>query len=86
MIQDEAKKHDSVFFAFAGEGHDLIRLDIECEDMSGWLIPNTKVKEFEKLWEKDNSMVFLKDWADYFIWAVWEIIEEKIVVFFKAYA
>ena len=39
LIQDEAKKHNAIFFADAGDGHDLETPELECEDMMGWLIP-----------------------------------------------
>ena len=45
-----------MFFAFAGEGNDIIFPGIEGEDMTGWLIPHEYVEEFEHVWNKDHSL------------------------------
>lgn len=85
LIQDEARKHNAVFFAFAGEGREIFLPDIECDDMSGWLIPMEKADEFEKEWNVDNSGSHLEKWSDYFTWAEWSEQNGVISVQFNSY-
>lgn len=68
LIQSAAAQQGAVFFAQAGDGHDYQTPDMECEDMMGWLIPNSAVSVFESIWnagDPDDS------WTQYFCWAVW---------------
>ena len=80
LIQDEAKKHNAIFFADAGDGHDLETPELECEDMMGWLIPVVRAEEFEPLWE--DSKVD-DDWTDYFTWAIWSLDGGEIHISFE---
>lgn len=80
LIQEEAKKHNAIFFADAGDGHDLETPELECEDMMGWLIPVERAAEFEPLWE--DSKVD-DDWTDYFTWAIWSLDRGKIHISFE---
>ncbi len=50
IVQNSAKDQGRVFFLDCGEGHDLITDEIDCEDLSGWLIKEDDVDEFEPLW------------------------------------
>lgn len=80
LIQAEAKKRDSVFFADAGDGNDFETAELEGETMMGWLIPSEKVKEFEPLWEAsevDDS------WSDFFQWAVWSMDADNVKIHFE---
>ena len=85
MIQDEAEKQDAVFFAFAGEGHELNLSNLEGEDMTGWLIPKNQLDSFEPEWSKDNSLVALEKWEEYFVWAEWSMQDKKVSISFKIY-
>lgn len=85
LIQDAAAKRDAVFFAFAGEGNDLILTNIECEDMTGWLIPQNKAAEFEPEWKASSDLDHLERWSDYFLWAEWKLNNGKIQIEFKRY-
>ena len=75
LIQAEANKQGAIFFADAGDGHDLVTHDMECEDMMGWLIPFNLAVTFEQFW-KENKVD--DTWSDYYIWAVWYIDEGSI--------
>lgn len=48
IVQQEAKKKDSVFFCDCGQGDESIKDGIECESMFGWLIPENDAERFEK--------------------------------------
>ena len=85
LIQDEAAKTGAVFFAFAGEGRDIILPNLEGEDLSGWLIPADKADEFEKEWKTDNSLNHLEKWSDYFMWAEWSEQNGAISIQFNSY-
>lgn len=82
MIQDEAAKIQSVFFADCGEGNDLVTDTLECEDMRGWLIPDAQADEFEKIFL--NSDVG-DEWLDLMCWAEWEKQNDIISVKFNWY-
>lgn len=49
IVQKRAKETGHIYFLDTGEGHELITDELDCEDLSGWLIPNAKVKNFEKM-------------------------------------
>ncbi len=80
LIQQEAEKKDCVFFADAGDGHELITDTLECEDMTGWLIPKSKAKEFEPMWKRDQVP---QSWTDFFTFAIWEKDENTIKIKFE---
>jgi hypothetical protein len=85
LIQDEAARQNAVFFVFAGEGNDIDLPELEGEDMSGWLIPQDRVAEFEPAWTKDHSMSALEQWSDFFTWAVWEEHGGTVTISFETY-
>lgn len=70
LIQQEAEKTDCIFFADAGDGHELITDTLECEDMMGWLIPKSMAKEFEPMWKR--YQVPHQSWTDFYTFAIWE--------------
>ena len=55
LVQEEAKKRNSVFFCDCGQGDVFENDSIECEDLCGWLIPNNKVDEFEPHFIKNSE-------------------------------
>ena len=57
LIQAEAEKKDSVFFADAGDGNEFATSTMEGEDMMGWLVPKEKVEEFEGEAEVEKVVV-----------------------------
>lgn len=80
LIQEEAKKSHSVFFAYAGDGNDFETPTMEGEEIMGWLIPKEKEQNFEQLWitnTVDDS------WSDFFTWAVWSMTDGNISISFE---
>jgi len=80
LIQTEAGKKNSVFFADAGDGNEFATSTMEGEVMMGWLVPKEKAEDFEPLWEKDSVD---DSWSDFFTWAVWTKDGESIHVHFE---
>lgn len=81
LIQNEAAKKEKVFFLDAGDGRDFETNDMEGEDLTGWLIPSSKVDEFKIVWEKDEAD---DDWIDFFTFVSWQKKDGRITVTFKA--
>ena len=80
LVQVEARKQNSVFFADAGDGNEFETAIMEGENMMGWLIPKEHISEFEALWEEskvDDS------WSDFFKWAVWSRKGDKVEISFE---
>ncbi|WP_102337697.1 hypothetical protein [Collinsella provencensis] len=50
IVQEAASELGRVFFLYSGEGHDLITEEIDCENLSGWLVKQDDIEEFESLW------------------------------------
>ena len=86
LIQEAAADENAIFFAYAGDGNEIILPDIEGEEMMGWLIPNEKVAEFEPEWNASNSESALERWGDYFLWAEWQLVNGEIKIEFKRYS
>jgi len=80
LIQEEAKKKDSVFFADAGDGNDFETPELECENMMGWLIPSDKVEKFKRVWETNEVD---DSWTDFFVWAVWSVRGKTVSIRFE---
>lgn len=81
LIQKEAAKKEEVFFLDSGDGRDFELKDMEGEDLTGWLIPSSKVDEFKTVWEKDEVD---DEWIDFLVFVSWENEGNKITVTFKA--
>ena len=79
LVQKEALKKDSVFFLDSGEGHIFENESMEYSDLSGWLVPREKAKEFEKEYMKKWGDP--EGWDDYFCWAEWENEENPKISF-----
>ena len=80
LIQQAAQQQGGVFFAFAGEGNEFSFPEMEGEDMSGWLIPESYAVDFELEWAISNSISHLEAWSNYFVWAEWKVDEQNGVV------
>ena len=80
LVQAEAKKHNAVFFADAGDGNDFETSTMEGENIMGWLIPADRAEEFETLWRKSEVD---DKWTDFFVWAVWSIKGESLTIHFE---
>lgn len=80
LIQEEAERKNSVFFADAGDGNDFETPTMEGEEMMGWLIPKEKADEFMPLWEKGKVD---DTWSAYYTWALWEINNNSVKIRFE---
>ena len=80
LIQEEAEKKNSVFFADAGDGNDFETPTMEGENMMGWLIPSEQAKEFEQVWKTSDVD---DSWSDFFVWAVWSKSKGNINISFE---
>lgn len=80
IVQQKAKDFDSIFFLDAGDGNDFIFNDIEGENLTGWLIPNTKINEFRTVWELDNVD---DKWVEFFCFVIWKQENSKLTVSFE---
>lgn len=80
LVQKEAQQSNSVFFLDAGDGRDFVTDEMEGEDLSGWLIPMSKVEEFTPIWKSDS----VDDaWTDFFCFAVWKSVDADITISFN---
>ena len=68
IVQRTAKRDGNVFFLECEDGNDSEVNGIEVCDLQGWLIPESKVDEFNPIWEKDEVD---DEWVDFFKFATW---------------
>ena len=78
IVQDAAKRMGCVFFLDAGDGRDFETDSFEGEDLMGWLIPESKLSDFEKEWETGDVS---DDWSDFYKWAIWENASDPTIKF-----
>lgn len=71
IVQGAAKERGAVFFLFCGEGHDLVTDEIDCQDLSGWLVPEGEVADFEPIWRDGNWKAMTSEQAARMVTAVW---------------
>ena len=83
IVQSAAAERGSVFFLFCGEDHDLITDEIDCQDLSGWFIPEDDAEDFESKWRKSNWSALTEDQSDRMVTAVWSGTPENISVRFE---
>ena len=80
IVQVKANSMNMSFFLDCGEGNDFENDNIECENLTGWLIPNNKVEEFNKCFLKDDIG---DEWADNIVIAKWRIQKDKVLIDFE---
>nr|DAJ33421.1 MAG TPA: hypothetical protein [Caudoviricetes sp.] len=49
IVQKRVKETGHIYFLDTGEGHELITDELDCKDLSDWLILNAKVKILKKI-------------------------------------
>lgn len=84
IVQQAAEKRGRVFFLDAAEGNDLITDEIDCSDLSGWLIKPEEIFEFETFWRNDEESMPDKFTIDMVI-AHWSWVENDISIDFEFY-
>lgn len=82
LVQKEAQKYDSVFFADCGEGKIFEYDTFECEDCMGWLIPSDSVAEFERLFTTHKEDDF-NDYEKCYVYMDYNITNNIINISFK---
>ena len=78
IVQNTAKQRKCVFFTDAGDGREFETDILEGEDLMGWLIPESKLSEFEKEWKSGDVS---DDWSDFFCWAVYDNTDDPVISF-----
>lgn len=78
IVQDAAGKKNSVFFLDAGDGNDFETDNLEGENLMGWLVPEEKLSDFEKEWNKNDVS---DEWSDCYVWAIWKNAENPVISF-----
>ena len=81
LVQKTAADEDKVFFLDAGDGNEFETDEMEGEELTGWLIPSSKVDAFTSVWEADEVD---DDWIDFFVFVEWTKSNDKITVRFEA--
>lgn len=81
QVQAAAAKKNAVFFLDSGEGNQFENETIECEDLSGWLIPNDKSEEFEKLFNVNDKII--DKWNEFCTFVSWRMDGESLIVTFE---
>lgn len=78
LVQEEAKKRKAVFFCDCGQGDVFENDSIECEDLCGWLIPNSKVDEFEPHFLNNSEKQ--KDFDDFYCFVDFEVDGDSVKI------
>lgn len=70
IVQKSANSIGKVFFLDCGEGNCFEDNNIECENLTGWLIDIQKANEFEKVFNSDEHIN--DKWSDFLAFASWK--------------
>ena len=81
IIQTEAQKMNSVFFLDCGEGNGFENNEIECVNLSSWLIPFDKVSVFSDIFM--NHKHISSEWEEFITFVTWKMTNENITVEFE---
>lgn len=68
LVQKKAAERKSVFFLDSGDGNEFETETMEGENLQGWLVPLSKVDEFEKIWKEHRED---DKFIDFFCWVEW---------------
>lgn len=70
IVQKSANSIGKVFFLDCGEGNCFVDDNIECENLTGWLIDKNLADEFEKIF---NASKHINDqWSDFLAFVSWK--------------
>lgn len=83
IVQEAAADLWCVFFLFCGEGYDLITDEIDCQDLTGWLVPSEDAADFEPIWKADNWKDLTAEQGDFMVAAIWSGVPGEISVKFE---
>lgn len=79
LVQKKAAEKGSVFFLDSGDGNEFETETMEGENLQGWLIPLSKVDEFERIWKEHAED---DDFVEFFCWAEWVEVKGEIEIRF----
>ena len=79
LVQESAKRKDSVFFLDAGDGNEFSTDEMSGENLLGWLIPEAEAKAFENVYESWGDIP--DRWSDNYCAAKWENAESPSIWF-----
>ncbi len=82
IVQAAAKRKGCAFFLDCGEGRDLETEDLSGEDLSGWLIPESKAGQFEKEFLGSNIR---EVWNEFIAFATWRSGPNGINISFQQF-
>lgn len=82
IVQSFAKEEHCVFFLDCSEGNERVIDGINCEDLSGWLIPDSLTDEFKYVFE---SFAIDEKWNKYFRFVFWKLEDASIQIEFKEF-
>lgn len=82
IVQKEAAKQGAVFFLDCGEGKDFETENMEGEDLSGWLIPDDKVSQFEPMFLNNEN---LHGWKDFLRLCCWHMNDGDMLIEFDIF-
>jgi len=85
IVQEKARETHHVFFLFSSEGNEWESDTLECEDLSGWLVPDEQVEEFEKAWEKYRTAEEMDKWVEFFCWVFWNATVDDVSIRFEQF-
>jgi hypothetical protein len=84
IVQAEARKQNRVFFVDSGEGNEVITDTIDCEDLSGWLLPPEDIAEFEPQWVGGSWVPIDEKFHESFRFARWSMSDDgEVKVWFE---
>lgn len=69
LIQKEAEEMGKVFFLDCEDGNDRVVDGMEVCDLCGWLLPNSKADEFEKIWKNNGED---DAWIEFYGFVTWK--------------
>lgn len=59
---------------------------MDIEDLSGWLVPEDDVEEFEREWLSENNILWNSErWENLFRFAIWKEQDGNINIKFKEF-
>ncbi len=82
IVQEEASKHNSVFFLDSGEWNEIETAEINAEDLAGWLIPKDKASEFDILFKAFENKTISDRFDDFYMIASWKRNKDSFSVSF----
>lgn len=78
QVQHEAAKRNCVFFLDCGQGNVFENDSIICEDMCGWLLPQTEAEKFTPLFMSNSEEQH--DFDDWYVFVDYSINDGKIEI------